>query len=110
MGNVSPALPMCNSFIAFLGALDCSHVFLPLVRSGGRRGIVCAYVLLWCFGFPFKWPKQRGGMKVEWIGLFADYTSMKLGLSPKRSSWLSEWVLKVAKAEDNFKGDGAGAW
>ena len=64
----------------------------------GRRGIVCAYVLLSCFGFPIKWSKQRGGMKVEWIGLFADYTSMKLGLSPKPSSWLSEWVLKVARS------------
>ena len=62
----------------------------------GRRGIVCAYVLLSCFGFPFKWSKQRGGMKVEWIGLYADYTSMKLGLSPKRAGWLSEWVLKLA--------------
>ena len=63
----------------------------------GRRGIVCSCVLLSCLGFPFKWSKQRGGMKVEWIGLFADYTPMKLGLSPKRSSWLSEWVLKVAR-------------
>ena len=62
----------------------------------GRRGIVCAYVLLSCFGFPFKWSKQRGGMKVEWIGLYADYTSMKLGLTPKRAGWLSEWVLKLA--------------
>ncbi len=34
----------------------------------GRRGIVCAYVLLLCFGFPSKWSKQRGGMQVEWIG------------------------------------------
>ena len=64
----------------------------------GRRGIVLSFVLLSCFGFPFKWSKQRGGMKVEWIGLFADYTSMKLGLSPKRASWLSDWVLKVAQA------------
>ena len=31
---------------------------------------------------------------MEWIGLYADYTS--LGLSPKRASWLSEWVLKLA--------------
>ena len=40
----------------------------------GLRGIVCAYVLLSCFGFPFKWSKQRVGMKVKWIGLYADYT------------------------------------
>ena len=64
----------------------------------GRRGVVCAYIFLSAFGFPFKWSKQRGGLKVEWIGLFAAYTSMKLGLSPKRSAWLADWTLGVAKA------------
>ena len=39
----------------------------------GRRGVACAYIFLSAFGFPFKWAKQRGGLKVEWIGLFADY-------------------------------------
>ena len=63
----------------------------------GRRGVVCAYVFLSAFGFPFKWSKQRGGEKVEWIGFFSDYTSMKLGLSPKRSAWLSDRTLGVAK-------------
>lgn len=63
----------------------------------GRRGIVMTYIILSAFGFPFKWAKQRGGLKVEWIGLFADYTSMKLGLSPKRAKWMADWTLGVAK-------------
>ena len=64
----------------------------------GRRGVVMAYIILSALGFPFKWAKQRGGLKVEWIGLFADYTSMKLGLSPKRATWLSGWTLGVARS------------
>ena len=64
----------------------------------GRRGIVLSYVILSALGFPFKWAKQRGGLKVEWIGLFADYTSMKLGLSPKRAAWMADWTLGIAKA------------
>ena len=38
----------------------------------GRRDIVLSYLYLATMGFPFKWSKQRGGLKVEWIGLFTD--------------------------------------
>ena len=62
----------------------------------GRRGIAMAFILLAAFGFPFKWAKQRGGLKVEWIGLYADYTAMKLGLSPKRAAWMSNWARSVS--------------
>ena len=34
---------------------------------------------------------------MEWIGLFADYTQMKLGLSPKRATWMEDWCRKVSK-------------
>ena len=47
-------------------------------------------------GFPFKWAKQRGGQKVEWIGLYTDYTTFRLGLSPRRSAWLCDWVKNLA--------------
>ena len=62
----------------------------------GRRGIVLAYLYLSTMGFPFKWSKQRGGLKVEWIGLFTDYTTMRLGLSPSRSAWMETWTRKMA--------------
>ena len=64
---------------------------------GGRRGITLAFLFLSCLGFPFKWAKQRGGLRVEWIGLFTDYTTYKLGLSPRRAEWMYNWVLKLAK-------------
>jgi hypothetical protein len=49
-------------------------------------------------GFPFKWSKQRGGLKVEWIGLFTDYTTMRLGLSEGRAAWMENWTRKMAQA------------
>ena len=52
--------------------------------AGGRRGIVLAFLYLSALGFPFKWSKQRGGVRVEWIGLYSDYPSYRLGLSPRR--------------------------
>eukprot|EP00435_Cladocopium_sp_Y103_P022415 s1608_g5.t1 len=64
--------------------------------AGGRRGITLAFLFLSILGFPFKWSKQRGGLRVEWIGLFTDYTVYKLGLSPKRAQWMRNWVMDLA--------------
>ena len=64
--------------------------------AGGRRGIVLAFLFLSALGFPFKWSKQRGGVRVEWIGLYSDYPTFRLGLSPKRVQWMTEWVSSLA--------------
>ena len=64
---------------------------------GGRRGITLSFLFLSCLGFPFKWSKQRGGLRVECIGLYTDYTCYKIGLSPRRAEWLHDWVMKLAK-------------
>eukprot|EP00435_Cladocopium_sp_Y103_P075019 s47_g53.t1 len=64
----------------------------------GRRGVVLAFLYLSTLGFPFKCSKQRGGLKVEWIGLYADYTTMKLGLSPSRAAWMERWTRKLAQS------------
>ena len=65
-------------------------------RLRGRRGTVLSFLFLSTLGFPFKWAKQRGGLKVEWIGLYTDYTTMRLGLSPKRAAWMEGWSRKLA--------------
>eukprot|EP00435_Cladocopium_sp_Y103_P005087 s4203_g1.t1 len=62
----------------------------------GRRGIVLSFLYLSTMGFPFKWAKQRGGLKVEWIGLYTDYTTMRLGLSPTRAEWMERWTRRLA--------------
>ena len=64
--------------------------------AGGRRGIVLAFLYLSALGFPFKWSKQRGGVRVEWIGLYSDYPSYRLGLSTKRVEWMTQWVSELA--------------
>ena len=33
---------------------------------------------------------------MEWIGLFTDYPTYRLGLSPKRAAWMREWVQDLA--------------
>ena len=33
---------------------------------------------------------------MEWIGLYTDYATYKLGLSPKRAQWMHDWVLGLA--------------
>ena len=53
----------------------------------------CFYPLL---ASPSSGLKQRGGLKVEWIGLYTDYTTMRLGLSPKRAAWMEGWTRKLA--------------
>ncbi|CAL1173513.1 unnamed protein product [Cladocopium goreaui] len=64
--------------------------------AGGRRGITLAFLYMSVLGFPFKWTKQRGGLRVEWIGLFSDYSVYKLGLSPSRARWMHDWVKELA--------------
>ncbi|CAE8584251.1 unnamed protein product, partial [Polarella glacialis] len=61
----------------------------------GRRAIVLTYLFLVAFGNPFKWEKQRGGLKVDWIGLHTDYTVYKLGISEERCAWLVGWCTEV---------------
>ena len=64
--------------------------------SSGRQGLVLSFLYLSALGFPFKWAKQRGGQKVEWIGLYTDYATFRLGLSPRRSAWMCNWVGSLA--------------
>ena len=58
----------------------------------GRQGIPLSYLFLAALGFPFKWPKTRGGFRVEWLGMETNYPHHQLGLSKKRADWLVEWL------------------
>jgi hypothetical protein len=66
------------------------------VGCNGREAMVMAYLILCALGVPFKWPKLRGGMQVDWIGLRTDYGSFQLGLSASRAAWLSSWCSHIA--------------
>ena len=56
----------------------------------GRQGIPLSYLFLATLGYPFKWPKTRGGFRVEWLGMETDYPGHQLGLSKKRADWLRD--------------------
>ena len=62
----------------------------------GRQGIPLSYLFLATLGYPFKWPKTRGGFRVEWLGMETDYPGHQLGLSKKRADWLVEWLRDKA--------------
>ena len=54
----------------------------------GRKGIPLSYCFMSLLGFPFKWAKTRGGLRVEWLGMETEYNSYRLGLTKKRAAWL----------------------
>ena len=66
------------------------------VGGNGREAVVMAYLIFCALGVPFKWPKLRGGIQVDWIGLHTDYGLYQLGLSLARASWLAEWCNHIA--------------
>ena len=66
-----------------------------------KRGILVAgsLVFTWiALGFPLRWSKRRGGTEFEWIGFWADLWGGRLGISPKRASWLTNWMKGQAAA------------
>jgi len=66
--------------------------------AGGRRGITLCFLCMSILGFPFKWAKHRGGLRVDWIGIFTDYPTYRIGLSPSRATWMRNWVLEMASS------------
>ena len=76
----------------------------------GRRGVVLAFLYLAVLGFPFKWAKQRGGLKVEWIGLLLITPAWTWSFA-SRATWLQNGTKGLADSgKCNCEGDGAGSW
>ena len=57
-------------------------------------GAVTLIFVLCALGFPFKWRKFRGGFQVDWIGYHIDLDRRALGISPRRASWLTNWMSR----------------
>ena len=47
------------------------------------------------FGTPITWKKLRGGLAVDWIGFYLDYTRFEIGISESRAMWLQRWGDRV---------------
>ena len=81
----------------------------PVLR--GRRGVVMAYLILSALGFPFKWSKQRGGLRVGMDRSFCRLHFYEIGTCSQEGG-LDGW-LDLGGGEDwkdILKRNGAGAW
>jgi hypothetical protein len=63
--------------------------------AGGGDGPLnlLLYVLfLVIVGTPFSWRKFKGGLTLDWVGYWLDYTKFQAGLSDSRARWLLGWI------------------
>jgi len=53
-------------------------------------------LLFWVMvGTPFSWKKVRGGLSLDWIGYWLDYSRFELGISESRAGWLIKWGQQI---------------
>ena len=83
-----------------------AHVFqllfaddLKLVAAGEDKYDRIWYMLVaWLMlDTPFRWPKFRGGVCLEFVGFYMDYCKFELGLSEKRTNWIVQWVEEARR-------------
>ena len=66
---------------------------LKLIVSGETKYLdLWTLIVTWLMvGTPFSWKKFRGGISLDYVGFWTDYSRFELGLSEKRALW----VVKV---------------
>lgn len=66
---------------------------LKMVAAGEDKYDRIWYMLIaWLMlGTPFRWPKFRGGVCLEFVGFFMDYCKFEVGLSERRTGWIVGW-------------------
>ena len=104
--GVAPAAYHFGRLAAILGRLVLrlamqDHLYqllfaddLKLVAAGEHKYLVIwSAVVAWLMmGTPFKWCKFRGGLELDYVGFYFDYTRFEAGLSEKRTTWLVQWI------------------
>ena len=77
---------MLEAFIFMLIYADDLH----LVGAGKDRWLnIWMMLALFCVqGTPFSNHKWQGGLHVDWVGYWIDYTSFHIGISEKRCNWI----------------------
>ena len=65
--------------------------------SGRHRFVILiGSLVLWtAAGTPWSWKKTRGGVEVEWVGYWVDYSRFVAGISEARSVWLINWIERA---------------
>lgn len=76
---------------------DQAHTFqllfaddLKMLAAGEYKYHYIWYMLVaWLMvGAPFRWPKFRGGVCLEFVGFYMDYCKFEVGLSERRPNWI----------------------
>jgi hypothetical protein len=70
--------------------------------SYGPDKYICilSMLLLWAMaGAPFSWHKTRGGLAMDWIGFYLDYSRFEIGISEARCLWIIKWIEGVTAAK-----------
>ncbi|CAE7367716.1 unnamed protein product [Symbiodinium natans] len=87
---------LLDTFIFMLIYADDLHVV-----SGGRERWINIWMMLALLsmqGTPFSDHKWRGGLHVDWVGYWIDYTRFHIGISEKRCRWISDCIDGLEKA------------
>ena len=50
-------------------------------------------------GTPFSWKKFRGGLELDYVGFWTDYTRFRVGLSYKRARWVIQTVSTLEQSD-----------
>ena len=53
-------------------------------------------LLLWVMaGAPMSWAKLHGGLSLDWVGFWLDYSRFKIGVSESRCAWVISWAQRI---------------
>ena len=70
--------------------------------SGGRSRWLHLWMMLalMCMqGTRFSGHKWRGGLQVDWVGYWVDYTRFHIGISEKRCAWILASISSLERAD-----------
>ena len=68
------------------------------VAAGGPQkywNILKVYSMWLAMGAPFAWSKFRGGLEIDFVGYWLDYSRFEMGLSESRTVWLVNWLSEL---------------
>ena len=72
--------------------------------------LVLALFVLELLGAPIHWGKCGGGLAGDWVGYWSDYAKLDLGLSEKRTAWLSEGLALMTSGRPFWCAASPKAW
>ena len=74
---------------------------LKLIVSGSSKYLdLWMMIVAWLLvGTPFSWRKFRGGVALDYVGFWTDYSRFELGLSEKRALWVVKVIEDLQESQ-----------